>query len=118
LDKITERHQLFRGISWIFSYRCMRKIHCERTSLVYLENAPGILRARSETRFTSHSSADENGFGLPLVSNLATSKRRGGSVLSSVEFGAAQSETRSHREMPRSGKKQNHRAKAHKSFEG
>jgi hypothetical protein len=70
--------------------------------------------------FTSCSSADENGFGLPIMSNLATSKRRGGPVLKSslVSSGATQSETRSHREMPRSGKKQNHRAKARKSFEG
>jgi hypothetical protein len=51
LDKITGCHHLFRGTGWIFPYRCMRKIHCERTSLVYLENAPGLLRARSETRF-------------------------------------------------------------------
>jgi len=51
LDKIREHHRRFGGTSWIFAYRYMRKIHCERTSLVYLENAPGILRARSETRF-------------------------------------------------------------------
>lgn len=33
--------------------------------------------------FTSRSSADENSFGLPLVSNLATSKRRGGNQVQS-----------------------------------
>ena len=51
LDKITAHHHRFRDKGWIFSYRHMRKIHCERTLLVYLEKAPGILRARSETRF-------------------------------------------------------------------
>ncbi len=51
LDKIPEHHHCFGGTGWIFSYRCMCKIHCERTLLVYLENALGILRARSETRF-------------------------------------------------------------------
>ena len=120
LDKITAHHHRFGGTGWIFSYRHMLKIHCERTSLVYLEKAREFFARAQKQGSTSRSSADENGFGLPIVSNSATSKRRGGPVLKSgsVEFGVAQSETRSHREMPRSGKKQNHRAKARKSFEG
>jgi hypothetical protein len=51
LDIISAHLHRFGDKGWIFSYRHMRKIHCERTSLVYLEKAPGVLRARSETRF-------------------------------------------------------------------
>jgi len=54
LDKITAHHHRFGGTGWIFSYRRIRKIHCERTLLVYLENAPGILRARSENKVPRH----------------------------------------------------------------
>jgi len=78
LDKITEHHRRYCGADSVFSYRRARKIHCEHTSLVYLEKRAREFFARAQKQgFTSRSSADENGFGLPLVSNLAISKRRG-----------------------------------------
>ncbi|MGA8823820.1 MAG: hypothetical protein WB613_13450, partial [Pseudolabrys sp.] len=48
-----------------------RKFRCEPILLVYLENARGNSSRAFRNKVPRHcSSADENGFGLPLASNL------------------------------------------------
>jgi hypothetical protein len=51
-----------------FPYRCLRKFHCERPSLVYLQKHAREFIARAQKQgSTSCSSVDENAFGLPVV---------------------------------------------------
>jgi hypothetical protein len=54
LDQIIDHHHRFGGTSWICAYRCMRKIHCERTSLVYLEKRAGNSSCALRNKVSRH----------------------------------------------------------------
>jgi hypothetical protein len=45
------------------------KTRCPRTSLVYLQNAPGLLRTHHRKRFDDTLISDENGLILPACNN-------------------------------------------------
>ncbi|MGB7617685.1 MAG: hypothetical protein WBM06_12070, partial [Pseudolabrys sp.] len=71
LDTPKEWRERHSCTNCVFSYRHTRKFRCEPILLVYLENARGNSSRAFRNKVPRHcSSADENGFGLPLASNL------------------------------------------------